>query len=464
LKARSGDCCKPELALNKLIFTLLMLLVVISALPFGSNREWAWLGCVFIVSMLAFCWGISAAFNSRIPMRWPDVNASLMFLLVCAWVLIQISPDSPSAWHQPLWTASAEALNIHFNSRITSSADDTTTALIRLATYGVVFLMAFNFCLDANRAAQAFKWIAVASLINAIYGLAVYAGGYSSVFWFVEDGFSLDVRGTFINRNSFATYLGLGLLCLVALQFHIAGSAQRVAYLTAKRPGWRTEQFILRNWGMLTTVLLMVSALILTHSRGGFISSVLGGCMLLYIVNKKQKHPGVRSKKVIGSAFAVAILAFVLTSEVLLQRMDRIETDAAGRFSVFEQTASGIERNPWLGWGYGTYSDSFRPYRNQTLTAHYDKAHNTYLENIFELGWPAAIALFACIGLLIKRCYHGMRIRQKDWIFPATGIAATMLVAIHSLFDFSLQIPAIAICYSCIMGVACAQSYSSQAS
>jgi len=54
------------------------------------------------------------------------------------------------------------------------------------------------------------------------------------------------------------------------------------------------------------------------------------------------------------------------------------------------------------------------------------------------------------------------RDRGRDWVYPATGVAATLLVGIHSFFDFSLQMPAVAITYACILGVACAQSYSSR--
>ncbi|MCP4196499.1 MAG: hypothetical protein GY762_05045, partial [Proteobacteria bacterium] len=43
----------------------------------------------------------------------------------------------------------------------------------------------------------------------------------------------------------------------------------------------------------------------------------------------------------------------------------------------------------------------------------------------------------------------------------ATGLAATTLVSSHALFDFSLQIPAVAITYAAIMGLAVAQSFSS---
>ena len=45
-----------------------------------------------------------------------------------------------------------------------------------------------------------------------------------------------------------------------------------------------------------------------------------------------------------------------------------------------------IGDNPVLGFGYGTFADSFRLYDQNESAVHYDRAHNTWLENSFELG------------------------------------------------------------------------------
>ena len=74
----------------------------------------------------------------------------------------------------------------------------------------------------------------------------------------------------------------------------------------------------------------------------------------------------------------------------------------------------------------------------------------------------AAALLFACIGWLALMCLRGLRTRGRDWVYPATGLAATALVATHALVDFSLQIPATAVTYAALMGAACAQSFSSR--
>jgi O-antigen ligase len=155
----------------------------------------------------------------------------------------------------------------------------------------------------------------------------------------------------------------------------------------------------------------------------------------------------------------VSLAAFWLTSEVLLERFDRSSTNMGERMEAYALAADGIEDNPVFGFGYGTFEDSFRLYRDETLSLHFNKAHNTYLENMFELGWPAALVQFGLVAWLALICLRGLRERHRDWVFPAAGLGATTLVALHSLVDFSLQMPATALAYAGLMGAAVAQSY-----
>jgi O-antigen ligase len=164
------------------------------------------------------------------------------------------------------------------------------------------------------------------------------------------------------------------------------------------------------------------------------------------------------------AALAVAGISFYLTSEVLLDRIDRTDITTEERLAVFANVNRAIGDNPVLGFGYGTFADSFRLYDQNEAPVHYDRAHNTWLENAFEMGVPAALALYVALAGLALTCLRGVRRRHRDWVFPATGVAASVLVALHATVDFSLQIPAVAILYACIMGVACAQSYSSMGS
>lgn len=448
--------------LTQALFYLLLLLVILAPLPLGSNREWSWTLCAFLVSALTLSWLALSLFQPQ------NISLSLnpaiitLFLAVCAWALLQTAAWTPSASHHPLWQMAGETLNQDLPGRITVSTEDSLTALMRLLSYGLVFFLSFQFGRSRERAFSAFRILAFAGLAYAIYGLITYWSGSGSLLLFKDEAFKVDVRSTFVNRNSFATYAGLTLLCAMAWFYQsVVVRRSNLVYDMPRGRELRIEQFILKTWKPLTALLLMSTALILTHSRGGFISTVAGGAVLLGALNYRQKISSTRSKTVIAAAIAVAVLAFILTSEVLLQRMNRIDLEWNGRMAVYELIAQPLKQGHLQGLGYGTFSDSFRMYRDEQLKAQFDKAHNTYLENIFELGWPAALALFTCIGWLGLVCLKGLCNRRRDWVFPATGLAATVLVGVHSIFDFSLQMPAIAITYACILGIACAQSHSS---
>ena len=74
-----------------------------------------------------------------------------------------------------------------------------------------------------------------------------------------------------------------------------------------------------------------------------------------------------------------------------------------------------------------------------------------------ELGWPAAAALYAGLALLVFSCLRG-----ASGVYPAVLVSCSVLVAVHSLVDFSLEMPANAATYALLLGVGCAQSLSRQ--
>jgi O-antigen ligase len=223
----------------------------------------------------------------------------------------------------------------------------------------------------------------------------------------------------------------------------------------------RVEEFILRAWKPMTALLLMVAALMLTHSRGGFLASLAGALVLFLLLDKRSTAKSVRTRIVVITALAVAGIAFYMTSEALLDRINRTDITTEERLAVYANVNRAIVDNPVLGFGYGTFADSFLLYDQNESAFQYDRAHNTWLENAFEMGVPAALALYLALAGLVWTCLKGVRQRHRDWVFPAAGVAASVLVGVHALLDFSLQLPAVAILYACIMGVACAQSFSS---
>jgi O-antigen ligase len=448
--------------MNRLLVLLLMLLVVLSPLPLGSNREWSWTLCSLVAAGLTLLWLVTRGWRSGETVRVAHPAIPLMFLLLCIWVLVQAATWVPAGWQHPLWLQAGGVLGEGLPGRITLTAEDSYTGLMRLLGYALVFFLTFQLARDRGRARAMLGWLVAAGLVYAVIGLVVFWSDYSPAWLFGAKDMPPDLRSTFVNRNHFATWQGLTMLCaIVWLHLRMARPGTRPYTLPDDR-ATSAERWVLQAWLPLTAILLMATALILTHSRGGFLATLMAVIVLLVLLESRMPVKRVRARVGVLAALAVSGLAFYMSSEVLLKRIERTDITTEGRLVVYENVRHGISENPWLGFGYGTFADSFRLYDRIEAPVHFDRAHNTWLENLFELGIPAALALFAAIGGLALTCLKGVRRRHRDWAYPALGVAASVLTGVHALFDFSLQIPAVAILYACILGIGCAQSSSSR--
>jgi len=108
--------------------------------------------------------------------------------------------------------------------------------------------------------------------------------------------------------------------------------------------------------------------------------------------------------------------------------------------------------------GHGTFEDAIRAHSRADYPFAVNAAHNVYLESAMELGIPAAALLCASILLAGRVCATGAAGASRSWPYSAAGASAVALAALHSLFDFSMQAPAVAVTFAAIVGAACARS------
>jgi len=241
-------CWSEHHLINRVLFIGLMLLVVLSPLPLGSNREWSWSLCALVAALLSMGWAAANLGKRGQVSRLLHPAITVMFLLACAWALVQITPWAPESWKHPLWAMTSETLDSSLPGSISLAADDTWSALMRLLSYALVFVLAYQLGRDRARAQSVFGWLAIAGLVYGLFGLFVYWSGYHLEWLFGNKVLPHDVRSTFINRNHFATWQGLTMLCTMAWFYHRMARPVVMPYAVPQDREAKVEEFILRAW------------------------------------------------------------------------------------------------------------------------------------------------------------------------------------------------------------------------
>lgn len=447
-------------------FWPLMAVIALAPVPLASNRPWAWSSLSLAVGVLMLWWAVNAVREPkavRVPMRRYGFVAFVV-CAVLAWFEVQALTATPDAWHHPLWAEGEAALNVKLAGSISLDAAATRDALMRMMCYAGVFWLTMHLARDPLRARLTVTVVIAAGSACAIYGLVVELGNLDQVLWLEKEAYKGSLTGTFINRNSFAAYLGLCLIAALALLLSRRNRPGRAPLTTRTGLVQLAESLTPQTFALALMAAVLATALALTDSRGGLIATVIG--VALFILARAVGRSGGQGRSLaFGAAVALAgVIVISSSGEETLSRFTRQDIPVADRTHVHELAARAIADEPVVGHGAGTFPQVFHLYRNTAfpwLALPFDKAHNTYLEMALEAGLIAAAAFFGVLAWLTAACMRGALWRRRDSVYPALAVGAVGLFAAHSMIDFSAQMPAVAISFAAILACGFAQSWSS---
>ncbi|MGB5550082.1 MAG: O-antigen ligase family protein, partial [Thermoanaerobaculia bacterium] len=284
--------------------------------------------------------------------------------------------------------------------------------------------------------------------LEAFYGLVQSVGGID----YIGDYFRNRGRiatGTLINRNHFAALLNL--LLPLALGLLFAARARK-----RERPATRSES-LAKTWIVLLGCSVMGVAVLLSQSRGGTLSllmTLLFMALLLSMSRRKVSRRGLSGVAAVVLLFLVVGMGAAFGLEALLERFGQLDENLS-RVEVYDDTLKMIGDSPLTGVGPGMYRWAFRSYQRTQADRLYDHAHNDYLETAAEWGMPLAALAWSFVlwrffrSSVLSLSAHDPR--QQGLALGAAG--ALFSILIHSLVDFSLQIPAILMVFACVVAL-----------
>lgn len=449
----------------------LFAVAAIAPLLFGGARDWVWGPLAVIIALLASARGV-AVWTDReaawLDPRWLAVPG-LCFALVFAWIAVQLATGVPEAWQSPLYRAAAEVLGSGVAGRIAIDAELALSAGMRLLCYVGAFWLAASICRHSSDARALLLVIAISAALYAAYGLINdIVTGSRVALWYVKPVPAARLSATYVNPDGYATYAGLGLLVVLSIFLsRLAAVGERGGSDRRARFRHRVDFALGRGIGWLFAAALTAMTLLLSASRAGIAAAFVA----LLVLIAGTRFPGSRSP--LRSATAVSMLLGGLVAIVWIAGarlagslgLEAIEFGIDIRLDLYRQTGQAIAVAPWTGWGFGSFLwvyPSFQPSGGIWPGMIFDLAHTTAMEAAVDLGVPAAAVLHVGMLWLAGLCARGAWARQRDAHVPLLAVAASVLVGLHGLVDFPLQMPGTAIVYACILGAGVGQAWSSR--
>ena len=308
---------------------------------------------------------------------------------------------------------------------------DSMLSFFRLMAYVAVYYLAANH-FSWSVQLRFFKFIVAIATTLSVLGIGQYFFGLDHSWWNSPRLLS----ATYVNHAHFAGLLEMAIPLSVGL--FIGLNRDEV-----------TGPFQLVKWRILSGLAfgIMLTAFILTQSRGAWIVLAMASIILCMVLVKQKSLPkwGMAAF-MLGLALFIAFIGFA--DDRVAMRMHTISVGEEssffrGRLPVYQHSVNIIKDNLWAGTGPGTFAWAFPKYRPEGFGSRFYYAHNDYIQTIVEMG-IFVIPIFAWgIFIVLKRGFSRSKdefhLKKAMRLACSVGILSLML---HGLVDFNFHIPA----------------------
>jgi hypothetical protein len=456
-----------------LVAVLFFAAVSLAALPMGANRDWAWapLAVVFGVLAVIVAVGIGTrrGFEVSEAERKPLLALVACFALFVLFGLFQMStlaPLSGSAW---LYEAAARLLGSAHAPVPDLAIDAARNTLLKCLSCGAIFLTARALCRDRDLARVLLMIFIAGAVLVVAYGVLMqvtthscYLGGYLKKVGPYDPATGRCVMsGTFVSSNSFGCYCGMGMVAAMALIF--AGRRRKgdMPYgydeddeegIIASLTGFRVT--------MLAVCLLLLGGLLFSASRAGLAATVASGAALAALMLRGRWHSRPDLVRVfVAISVVVGIIVLMIAGNAIVDKALRAG-DGGDRMQIWRASLQAVWMSPWLGWGLGSFADIYAIVQPMRMPIPNDLAHSTPLETMVEVGVPMALVGFAIVLIPWGVSFYGALTRRRAHRYlPGAAFAVAAVPILHSVVDFSLQMPAIGFVVSALLGMGWAQAF-----
>jgi O-antigen ligase len=249
--------------------------------------------------------------------------------------------------------------------------------------------------------------------------------------------------GTYISPNDLAGFLEM--LLPLAVAYALAGRVKPLVRAL-----------------LIYAVVGIMAGLAVTFSRGGWVATVTGLLALLLVLSCYRNHRlrALGLLIILAAGGTIFVTKYLATAPSYAQRIKTpetfVQTDWSMRRDMWGAALQMWQDHFWWGVGPAHYDYRFREYRPESMQMRPGRVHNDYLNLVADWGTVGGVIVLAGMvtfsaGLMKTRKYvrppendfgRGLGNRFAFFLGASAGLLA---LAVHSLVDFNLHIPANAI-------------------
>ncbi len=275
--------------------------------------------------------------------------------------------------------------------------EETQPHAIEILKLVAVYLTLVNVVTTWRRLAIFAGAMVLSSIVTSYQVIAAYNRGE-----YLVEGYRAGWLGVYADPNHMAMNLGL----IVPLA---------VAFLVRRQTPWLMRGLCVLAGG------LAVTAIVYSHSRGGFIGLVVAMGVWIFLERSRRM-----SSLITAGVLAIALVLFAPST--FWQRNETVtdfheDASAMGRVYAWEVASKMSTDNPLVGVGLGGFRYAWPLYAPPEATTAY-VAHNVYLDVVGELGFVGLLLFLIFTGGAAGGAFSASRSRTNAWL--ANGIAAAV--------------------------------------
>lgn len=252
---------------------------------------------------------------------------------------------------------------------------------------------------------------------------------------------------------------------------HLAGLMEFASLLALSVSIWGR----VKTWVRIVSVYFFVVCFVglaITGSRGGYLS-IVGGLVAFGILSlwttrhlKRRWFWGALLIGIAALGGTVAVAVTVMSKSALLEnRLSQVWDPTNMRVHMWQAAIEAHNISPTFGTGSGTYLYYGRHFRDPSVQNDAQHVHSDYLELYSEYGNVGCVImglfLLAHFGSgisglrgLVRLRLRPARITQSNELALLVGaLAGLWSIALHSVIDFNLHIPANVVICGFLLGV-----------